>query len=74
MRITRSSSDVPTGKGRTEWFTGDVCIDPVAAPARPSRVLASLVHVMPGARTARHRHSLGRTLFVTEGIGPVGCR
>jgi hypothetical protein len=24
---------------------------------------------MPGARTAWHRHPLGQTLFVTEGIG-----
>jgi quercetin dioxygenase-like cupin family protein len=69
MQITRSSTESPTGKGPAEWFTGDVYIDPVAAPAAPSRVLASLVHFMPGARTAWHRHPLGQSLFVTEGIG-----
>jgi hypothetical protein len=37
--------------------------------AAPSRVQGSLVHFMPGARTAWHRHPLGQTLFVTEGIG-----
>ena len=74
MQITHSSADVPTGRGPAEWFTGDVYIDPVAAPAGPSRILASLVHFMPGARTAWHRHPLGQTLFVTEGIGLVQRR
>ncbi|HWH99754.1 MAG TPA: hypothetical protein VNT27_05440 [Propionibacteriaceae bacterium] len=54
MQITRSSTEGATGKGPAEWFTGDVYIDSVAAPAAPSRVLASLVHFMPGARTAWH--------------------
>jgi quercetin dioxygenase-like cupin family protein len=37
-------------------------------------VLASLVHFMPGARTAWHSHPLGQSLFVTEGIGLVQRR
>jgi quercetin dioxygenase-like cupin family protein len=32
-------------------------------------VQGNLVHFMPAARTAWHRHPLGQTLFVTEGIG-----
>ena len=52
MEITRSSIEGATTEGVAEWFTGDVYIDSVAAPAAPSRVLASLVHFMPGARTA----------------------
>jgi quercetin dioxygenase-like cupin family protein len=67
MQITRSSVD--TAKGPGDWFTGDVYIDPVAAAPPPSRVTANLVHVMPGARTHWHRHPLGQTVFVTEGIG-----
>jgi quercetin dioxygenase-like cupin family protein len=74
VQIDRSSSAIPTGKGPVEWFTGDVWIDPVAAPAGPSRMLASLVHFAPGARTAWHRHPLGQTLYVTEGIGLIGRR
>ena len=35
---------------------------------------ANLVHFMPGARTAWHRHPLGQSLFVTEGIGLVQRR
>ena len=67
MQITRSSID--TTKGPADWFTGDVYIDAVAAAPAPSRVTASLVHFMPGARTHWHRHPLGQTVFVTEGIG-----
>jgi quercetin dioxygenase-like cupin family protein len=71
MQITRSSTDgtTDTTKGSAEWSTGDIYIDSVAAPAAPSRVLGSLVHFMPGARTAWHSHPLGQSLFVTEGIG-----
>ncbi|PZH11578.1 cupin domain-containing protein [Streptomyces sp. NTH33] len=67
MQITRSSID--TVKGPADWFTGDVYIDAVAAAPEPSRVTASLVHFMPGARTHWHRHPLGQTVFVTEGVG-----
>ena len=67
MQITRSSVD--TAKGAADWFTGDVYIDAVAAAPPPSRVTANLVHFMPGARTHWHRHPLGQTVFVTEGVG-----
>jgi len=67
MQITRSS--IATAKGPTDWFTGDVYIDAVAAAPSPSRVSANLVHFMPGARTHWHRHPLSQTVFVTEGVG-----
>ena len=67
MQITRSSLN--TVKGPGDWFTGDVYIDPVAAAPSPSRVQANVVHFMPGARTHWHRHPLGQTVFVTEGVG-----
>jgi quercetin dioxygenase-like cupin family protein len=74
MQIHHSSTEAATGKGPAEWFTGDVYIDTIATPLAPSRVLASLVHFTPGARTAWHRHPLGQNLFVTEGIGLVQRR
>jgi quercetin dioxygenase-like cupin family protein len=74
MKITRSSTEGATRKGPAEWFTGDVYIDTVATGSAPSRVLASMVHFMPSARTAWHRHPLGQSLFVTEGIGLVQRR
>jgi quercetin dioxygenase-like cupin family protein len=67
MQITRGS--VKTTRGPSDWFTGAVFIDPVAAPAGASRVSASSVHFTPGARTAWHKHPNGQTIFVTEGVG-----
>jgi quercetin dioxygenase-like cupin family protein len=67
MEIRRSSID--TAKGPADWFTGDVYLDAVAAAHAPARVQANLVHFTPGARTAWHRHPLGQTIYVTEGVG-----
>ena len=67
MQITRSS--IETQKGPADWFTGDVYIDAVAAPAGTSTFAAAAVHFTPGARTAWHTHPYGQTIFVTEGVG-----
>ena len=67
MEITRISLD--TRMGPTEWFTGAVYIDTVAAPSGTSRLSASSVHFTPGARTAWHAHPNGQTIYVTEGVG-----
>jgi quercetin dioxygenase-like cupin family protein len=67
MEITRSSLD--TAAGPSDWFTGAVYIDTVAAPSGSSRVSASNVHFTPGARTAWHTHPNGQTIFVLEGVG-----
>ncbi|MFC7342073.1 cupin domain-containing protein [Saccharopolyspora griseoalba] len=68
MQITRSSN-MNTQKGPADWFTGDVYIDAVAAPAGSSTFGAAAVHFTPGARTAWHTHPHGQTIFVTEGVG-----
>ena len=67
MKVTRNGSS--TSKGPSEWFTGAVYIDTVAAPSAASRLSASSVHFSPGARTAWHAHPNGQTIFVTEGVG-----
>jgi len=67
MQLTRSSME--TARGSADWFTGDVYIDTVAAPAAGSDLAAALVHFAPGARTAWHTHPHGQTIFVTEGVG-----
>jgi quercetin dioxygenase-like cupin family protein len=67
MQITRNS--IETMAGPSEWFTGTVYIDSVAAPSGGSRLSASSVHFTPGARTAWHTHPNGQTIYVTEGIG-----
>jgi quercetin dioxygenase-like cupin family protein len=69
MQITRSSID--TMAGPSDWFTGAVYIDAVAAPTEPSRLQAAGVHFTPGARTVWHTHPLGQTVFVLEGVGLV---
>jgi quercetin dioxygenase-like cupin family protein len=67
MQITKSSID--TAAGPSDWFTGAVYIDTVAAPSEHSRLSASSVHFTPGARTAWHTHPNGQTIYVTEGLG-----
>src|SRR2546423_5778766 len=67
MKITRNNID--TVAGPSEWFTGAVFVDSVAAPSEGSRLSASSVHFTPGARTAWHTHPNGQTIWVTEGIG-----
>ena len=67
MQITKSSLD--TAPGPSDWFTGSVYLDAVAAPSEPYRISAASVHFTPGARTAWHTHPLGQTIFVTEGVG-----
>jgi quercetin dioxygenase-like cupin family protein len=65
---------VPTGKGPAEWFTGDVWFDVILRGEEPSRVRVNSVHFAPCARTAWHRHAVGQTLHVTEGVGLVQAR
>jgi len=67
VQITRNSLD--TAPGPSDWFTGSVYIDTVAAPSNGSRVSASSVHFTPGARTAWHTHPNGQTIWVLEGVG-----
>jgi len=67
MQITKNS--IQTTAGPSEWFTGKVYIDAVAAPAEGSRLSAVSVHFTPGARTAWHTHPNGQTIYVTEGVG-----
>jgi quercetin dioxygenase-like cupin family protein len=67
MQITRNSGE--TAAGPSDWFTGSVYVDAVAAPASGSRISASSVHFTPGARTHWHTHPNGQTIWVTEGVG-----
>jgi len=67
MQITRNTLE--TTAGPSDWFTGAVFLDAVAAPEGESRVSANSVHFAPGARTAWHTHPNGQTIWVTEGVG-----
>lgn len=64
----------PTFKGPADWFTGDVFIDGLAQTHGAEAATVALVHFSPGARTAWHSHSVGQSLFVSEGEGRVQTR
>jgi quercetin dioxygenase-like cupin family protein len=63
----------PTIKGPTEWFSGDVFVDPIAK-AHGADLTIGAVHFTPCAHTAWHYHTIGQTLYVTEGVGYVQSR
>ena len=64
----------PTAKGPAQNFAGDVYVTPVYSGQEPSRMTVALVRFTPGAHTNWHRHAVGQTLHVTEGVGLVGTR
>ena len=68
MEVTRMA-DQNTATGPAEYFTGKVTITGQFQRLEPSRVGGAIVRFEPGARTAWHKHPLGQTLLVTEGVG-----
>jgi quercetin dioxygenase-like cupin family protein len=64
----------PTARGPADRFTGDVWLDVIARGEGPSRIRVNTVRFTPGARNAWHRHAVGQTLHVTEGVGRVQAR
>ena len=67
-RIIRASAR-PTKQASHTNFTGIVWQDEVFAPEQPSRLRATRVSFMPGARTNWHRHAVGQVLYVLSGVG-----
>jgi len=70
MEIARIGSQ-PSTKGKAEYFTGTVRVDPLFQPHAPARTSAGSVTFEPGARSAWHTHPLGQTLIITAGCGWV---
>ena len=64
----------PTATAPAANFTGDVYVTPIHAGTGPSRMVVALVRFTPGARTNWHRHAVGQTRHVTDGVGLVGTR
>jgi quercetin dioxygenase-like cupin family protein len=64
----------PTAKGPASNFTGEVYVTPIYSGQEPSRMTVALVRFTPGAHTDWHRHAVGQTLHLTEGVGLVGTR
>ena len=70
MEIRRNGTQA-SGKGPSDWFTGEVRVDPLFEAPEPARARGANVTFEPGARTAWHTHPLGQTLIVTAGFGRV---
>jgi quercetin dioxygenase-like cupin family protein len=68
MDIKRAGSQA-SANGPSEWFTGNVRIDPLFQAPDPALVQGASVTFEPGARTAWHTHPLGQTLIVISGFG-----
>ena len=68
MEVKRAGSQASV-KGPSEWFTGNVRIDPLFQAPDPALVQGASVTFEPGSRTAWHTHPLGQTLIVTAGCG-----
>jgi quercetin dioxygenase-like cupin family protein len=68
MEIKRVGSQA-SAKGPSDWFTGNVRIDPLFQAPDPALVQGASVTFEPGARTAWHVHPLGQTLIVMAGLG-----
>jgi quercetin dioxygenase-like cupin family protein len=71
MNILRKQ---PSSKGAADIFTGDAWIDVIVRGEEPSRVRVSVVRFAPGTRNAWHRHAVGQTVHVTEGVGRIQSR
>ena len=68
MQITRNSND--TVRGPSDWFTGSVYIDPVAAPSGESRAARQLASTSRRERAPRGtRIRTARRSGSLEGIG-----
>lgn len=67
----RPSGSTPSRLAPDHAFTGTVWQDPIIEAPAPARLKSTLVHFLPGARTAWHTHPLGQTLYVTSGTGRI---
>ena len=70
MEVKRNGTQ-PASRGPSEYFTGNVRIEPLFEAPNPARVRSASVTFEPGARSAWHKHPLGQTLIVTSGQGWV---
>ena len=71
--VTTSGSSPPTAASPAN-FTGAAQVHTRFQATEPGRVRGGIVSFEPGARTNWHKHPLGQTLIITEGIGWVQQR
>ena len=66
--VTRAGSQAST-KGPTEYFTGNVRVDPLFGANESAPYSGGYVTFEPGARSNWHIHPAGQRLIVTAGVG-----
>ena len=59
-------------KGSTEYFTGNVRVDPLFPAKDAAPFSGAYVTFEPGARSFWHIHPTGQHLLVTSGVGRTG--
>ena len=69
--ITRAGSQ-PSVKGSSEYFTGNVRVDPLFPAKDAAPFSGAYVTFEPGARSFWHIHPTGQHLLVTAGVGRTG--
>ena len=69
--ITRAGS-LPSVKGSSEFFTGNVRVDPLFPAKDVAPFSGAYVTFEPGARSFWHIHPTGQHLIVTAGVGRTG--
>jgi quercetin dioxygenase-like cupin family protein len=69
--ITRAGS-LPSVKGSSEFFTGNVRVDPLFSAKDAAPFSGAYVTFEPGARSFWHIHPTGQHLIVTAGVGRTG--
>ena len=70
LSITNAASE----RGTATWFTGEVWLDELATPPKPSALRVHRVSFLPGARTHWHAHPVGQVLHGVAGLGLVVSR
>ena len=68
QQITRAGSQASTA-GPSDYFTGQVRVEPVWPAEGGINASGGLVTFEPGARSAWHTHPLGQRLVVMSGVG-----
>lgn len=66
--ISRAGSQ-PSVKGSSEYFTGNVRVDPLFPANESAHFSGAYVTFEPGARSAWHIHPTGQHLLVVAGVG-----
>ena len=66
--VVRAGSQ-PSAKGSTDYFTGNVRVDPLFPANDSTPVSGGSVTFEAGARSAWHTHPAGQHLIVTAGVG-----